>query len=465
MNHSTDNSIFGATLYVRDFVKGGTFPTDLRIFIKPSKSKSIYAKWMPLASEDPRPNQGRIKGSGKTKRTPIEASMQTDDPIEAAKRAIKWFKKTSKDYSLGVVVDNDYSLSRYWEIWSVREFEKPRRNKQSVIKFRRDTQLKWDANEWGVANQDWAKKSVDEINHSDFADYFSLLEARAKKNNGSNGSGMKEQQKAFIRALMKEARIDFPNLQIPDFPSISRQTKQVAHLNHDQWDLLIRRVKEQCDFVVNKEMNYKQYQSLPSTYKRENQRNWVDLYDALLLEYFYFLRSEDMYRLRSEWFQDNGKGEYQCLLKETKQDRDVHLTQAYRFEADGFMRRMKERRPKKGYLIFPLIRRPDEGGAENKVRNLLNHLLKKTVEKCLPDFSLRKKPWTTIRHTTIRLMLEDDPSLWVGYQLRDFAANCHTSPEQILTTYIQPIQAGQTAKATRENLRVKGWKSGSRVRV
>ena len=74
--------------------------------------------------------------------------------------------------------------------------------------------------------EDWAKKSVDEINHSDFADYFSLLEARAKKNNGSNGSGMKEQQKAFIRALMKEARIDFPNLQIPDFPSISRQTKQ-----------------------------------------------------------------------------------------------------------------------------------------------------------------------------------------------------------------------------------------------
>ena len=41
---------------------------------------------------------------------------------------------------------------------------------------------------------------------------------------------------------------------------------------------------------------------------------------------------------------------------------------------------MKERRPKKGYLISPLMLRPDEGGAENKVRNLLNHLLKKAVE-------------------------------------------------------------------------------------
>ena len=462
MNHSTDN---WKTIYVRDLVKGGTFPIDLRLFNKPSKSKNIYAKWMPLATEDPRPNQGRIKGAGKTKRTPIESSMQTDDPTEAAKRAIKWFKKKSTEYSVGVDVDNDYSLSRYWERWSNREFEKLRRNKQAKVKFRRDTLLKWDAKEWGVSYQSWAIKSVDEINHLDFADYFSLLERRAKKNNASNGSGMKEQQKAFIRALMKEARIDFPNLQIPDFPPISRQTKQVTHLNHEQWELLIRTVKEECDFVVNKPMDYKQYQSLSCSYRRDNQRNWVDLYDALLLEYFFFLRSEDMHRLKSEWFQNDGTGNYQCLLEETKRDRDIHLTQSFRPEADGYMRKMKARRPKKGYLIFPLMLRPDEGGAENKVRNLLNHLLRKAVAKCLPDFDLGKKPWTTIRHTTIRLMLEDDSSLWVGYKLRDFASNCHTSPEQILTTYIQPIQAGQTAKETREKLRSKGWSSGTRVRV
>mgnify|MGYP001496748370 CR=1 FL=1 len=70
----------------------------------------------------------------------------------------------------------------------------------------------------------------------------------------------------------------------------------------------MRTVKEQCYFVVNKEMNFKQYQSLSCTYKRKNQLNWVDLYDALLLEYFFFHRSEDMYRLKSEWFQDNWKG-------------------------------------------------------------------------------------------------------------------------------------------------------------
>ncbi len=388
--------------------------------------------------------------------------MQTIDTREALDCAIQW----SKGIKRKVQRQEEHSLHRYWERWSLREFEKPRRNLQSKVKFRRDTQLKWDGEHYGIKHQPWAQKSVDEINFVDFQDYFLLLEKRARKNNGTNGSGMKEQQKAFIRALMMEAEIDFPHLQIPRFPSISRQTKQVVHLNQKQWDLLLRTIKEQCDFAVNKQLNYRQYKALNWTYNnRQNQRNWVDLYDALLLEWFFFLRAEDMPRLKSEWFQGNGEGQYQCLLEETKGNRDIHVTQSFRPDADRFMRRMKLRRPKKGYLIFPEIPRPEEGGAENKVRNLLNHLLRKAVEKCLPDFDLGPKPWTTIRHTAFRLMLEDDPSLWVGHKLRDFARNGHTSPDQLQTTYITPIQSAQTAKETRENLRSKGWNTGSRVKV
>ena len=172
-----------------------------------------------------------------------------------------------------------------------------------------------------------------------------------------------------------------------------------------------------------------------------------------------------MPRLKSEWFQDNGEGVYQCLLEETKGHRDIHITESFRPDADRFMREMKSRRPKKGYLIFPEIPRPDEGGAENKVRNTLNFLLRKAVEKCLPDFDLGNKPWTTIRHTAFRLTLEDIPSLWLGTELRTFAHNGHTSPDQLQTTYIAPIQSVRTAQESREYLRSKGWKSGSRLRV
>merc|ERR1712159_101288 len=126
-----------------------------------------------------------------------------------------------------------------------------------------------------------------------------------------------------------------------------------------------------------------------------NQRNWVDLYDAVALEWFFFLRAEDMYRLKSEWFQDDGTGQYDCLLEETKGNRPIHTTRSYRIEADRFMKKMKLRRPKKGYLIFPEIPRPDEGGAENKVRNTLNYLLRQAVTECLPDFDLGQKCWTT----------------------------------------------------------------------
>ena len=111
----------------------------------------------------------------------------------------------------------------------------------------------------------------------------------------------------------------------------------------------------------------------------------------------------------------------------------------------GFMRAY-QRRHKKGYLICPKIPKPEEGEAENKVRNLLNFLLRKAVEKCLPDFDLGEKPLTTFRHTAFRLMLEDEPTLWVGHKLRDFANNGCTSVDQLMSTYITPIQSEITVK-------------------
>ena len=454
-------------LRVADFVKVGNFPSNLSIYWRGGKSKKIYSHYLPDVDEDPRPHQGRCK-EGKGKRLYRESSMGTDNPREAMTNAITWAKKDFKELQgewTDTQMKREYSLHKYWENWSFREFEKPRRNLQAERKFKRDTQLKWDADDWGVRHQPWSLKSVDEITFADFQDYFSLLEKRARKK-GTNGSGMKEQQKTFIRSLMKAARIDFPHLQIPEFPAASRQTKQVIHLNHQQWDLLLRTIKEACDFAVNKELTEKDYKSLEWTqFNRENQRNWVDLYDALLLEWFFHLRSEDMYRLKSEWFHDAGDGEYECKLEETKGNRPIHITRSFRPDADRFMARMKLRRPKKGYLIFPEMPRPEEGGAENKVRNTLNFLLKKAVAKCLPDFDLGLKPWTTIRHTAFRLMLEDDPSLWVGHKLRDFAINGHTSPDQLQTTYITPIQSEKTAKETRETIRSKGWSTKGRVKV
>ena len=87
------------------------------------------------------------------------------------------------------------------------------------------------------------------------------------------------------------------------------------------------------------------------------------------------------------------------------------------------------------------------------------------MKKCLPDFDLGAKPWTTMTHTAFRLMLEEDPSLWLGHRLRDFADNGYTSPQHLQETYITPIQSEQTAAETRENIRSAGWSSKVRIKV
>ena len=81
------------TLNVREDLglKGQGVPADLRVFLKPSKSKSLYAAYLPAEEDDLRPHQGRTQG-GKGKRKVIEASMGTTDPFQAGIAAIEWVK-------------------------------------------------------------------------------------------------------------------------------------------------------------------------------------------------------------------------------------------------------------------------------------------------------------------------------------------------------------------------------------
>ena len=40
--------------------------------------------------------------------------------------------------------------------------------------------------------------------------------------------------------------------------------------------------------------------------KLEQQRNWIDFYDCLMLQWFFYLRALDMPRLQSDWLKDMG---------------------------------------------------------------------------------------------------------------------------------------------------------------
>ena len=167
------------TLNVRDyFTRRGGFPSNLRITrvqVRGKLSNNIYAQWLPSIEEDSRENQGRGKNP-KGKRLVIQESMETDDPVEAAKRAVKWVQRIQqemrdeKDMNSGKP-----TLLDYWKIYFQRSCQ-IRESKRNYQRWEREELLKWNADEYGIANQPWAKRSVDLISRADFEDYFALLE-------------------------------------------------------------------------------------------------------------------------------------------------------------------------------------------------------------------------------------------------------------------------------------------------
>ena len=79
-----------------------------------------------------------------------------------------------------------------------------------------------------------------------------VLERRARLNNGSNGSGIKGQQKTLINKLLSIAEGDFIGHSFPNFPKISKEYKQVKHLNHTEWDTLYRQIFDLGELVFEK---------------------------------------------------------------------------------------------------------------------------------------------------------------------------------------------------------------------
>jgi len=441
----------------KDFSVRGSYPQNLRIKRLPH-TRVLYAEWLPEPEDDPRPNQGRSKG-GKGKRLTRRISTGTEDPFEAAKRAVVLVQQEQlkdKEILQGKMVEGEHSLFRYWEMWFASELVS-QETQRNFKRWRREEELKWQAEGYGLKHQPWAQQSVSKITNQDYRDYFLLLEQRARASTGSNGSGMKAQQKTLINKLLSLAESDFPGHAFPRFPSISKQTKQVKHLSTIEWESLLKGIVELSQGVANTTLTPKQYKTCQwHQSSRINQRNWVDLYDALLLEWFFYLRAEDMYRIKSEWFKDQGDKTVVCNLETTKKDRPLHQTTHYRQDGYRFWKRLNTRKPK-GYLVLPHIERPTGNPADSHVLKTLNFLLKQAMTKFVPNFPKEQVKWTVIRHTAFRLTLEADPSLAIPPKINSFADNGHTSAQQLRDTYLRYINLEQTARETRETIKEGVW--------
>ena len=304
---------------------------------------------------------------------------------------------------------------------------------------------RWNGKGWGIGEQEWSKKSIEFITPSDITTYFNIL-----SNRGSNGNAkQKEAQKSLLNHLNELAKDDFPNLQKFRFPKISKTSKEVQHLTKIEFEKLVHKINELSGGLARKTISPREYQNLEWTGRDIfNQRNWVDLYDCLMLNYFFYLRPLDIPRLKSEWFRE-GEDDVKLFLEKTKADRAKHTTTHYRPDGYKFWKRMNSRRPK-GYLAFPFY--PREVGNENasNVGATLNKMLQHAVDLC--HIKKREKVvWGIIRHTAFRLTLEDLPHLGTaGTYIESFAANGMTSSKMLREVYLKFIDADRVAQDARK---------------
>tara|TARA_B100000579_G_scaffold433693_1_gene452978 strand:+ start:182 stop:1582 length:1401 start_codon:yes stop_codon:yes gene_type:complete len=416
------------------------------------KTKNLFCRWLPPKDEDIRDFNGK-------KRTPYYISTGFDDPFAAGKQAIFWLKDLKKkieEEKRNRTYNVEHSLDHYWKDWSAnyfREIEGQRGN----IKKKNDTLLKWQGDEYGLSKQSWSKKSVDEINYKDMTDYWKLLDERGQRlDPPSDMAETKKQQRTLLNKLLEEARrADFPSMPKLVYPTIKSWSKDaVEWFNKSEWNLLTEFVVAASMNVADTDLTSDEYLGLDWKYgNRDNQKNWVDFYDALMTQWFFYTRAEDMPRLRMEWFREEGSGEDTepvLYMKELKGDREKDDSYSYRSSALAFVRRMKMRRPT-GWVAFDMYKRKTKNAGESQTGETLNFMLQTAVSGA----GIKKKgkmTWTNIRHTAFACTVMDNPDLRDPLKLKSFAANGFTTVEQFNKTYLNKIDAEQVARESRKKI-------------
>ena len=417
------------------------FPSNLYL-MRRSHTPILYASWLPEEEDDPRPKTSK-------KRRAYQKSTGTDDVRRGALMAVTWVKEKQRNIVLEMIKKEEEttqkSLEDYWEIYLPEFIEESRKHRNSFEKLVRDEKNKWNSPTYGLSKEDFAQKNVDLISRKDYESYFKTLSI-----------GMQSQQKTLIKKLIEIAESDFVGHQFPSFPKISKtQKKQVKHFQRDEWKKLMSCINQLSGGRAREDLSFNQYQDLEfKKSNRKNQRNWVDLFDALWVQYFWFLRSQDMEKLRIEWFTEESE-HYEYVLINQDPNSDRKLEETRNINTDGYKvlkRVLNRRRGDKGYLICPHIIRRKEGGAEAMIVRDLNFLLKSAVAIALPKFPNDQADLTTIRHTSMRHHLEDDPSLGDRTKIVDFGKNAGSSADQLQKTYLDYISREATLRESKSKM-------------
>ena len=424
--------------------------------LKRTNGRKIQCEFLPPITKDSRDRVGKEK-----RRSPYLKSTGTHDPVEAVTEAIKiqtdFFSHGTQE-AQKKRVEQQYSLSKYWEIYFKKFCEKAETKRNSKRRIRDEKNL-WTGEGWGIMHQPFANKSVDKVDANDLDDYWIALDKRGlTRNPPTDMSGQKKSLKTLLNKLMKTARATdknkFGNLQDLIFPTIHQwSTKdEVEYFTRDEWDALCHQIIDLSGGYAQQKLLPKEYESLSFDRRdrKKGHRNWVDLYDAMMCMWFYHLRAEDMPRLRAEWMTFNEESKsWQFYLEILKGNRQKHISNSFR-PCNPTFNRIYWRRPS-GYIVFPMYERDASNPEDNQVLETCNFLLQYAVEKA----GIKKRQnmtFTNIRHTAFYLMVKENREMFItDGEIETFAKNGHTSLEEFRDTYINKVDAeGLVAKVRKK---------------
>jgi len=432
------------TVYVRDyFTVDAPYTDSLRL--RKQSGRSIQAEFLPPESKDPR--------SRKTKdnrRITKRLSTGKVDPLEAVEIAVELeanYLNHAGQETAKIEDEKKYSLQRYWEIW-FDQFCKDQDVKRNGKNNIRNQSCYWKGEEYGIMHQPFVKKKVDSINAKDLIEYWRVLDLRGKRI-GNDMAGTKKQIKTLLNKLIKTARIEDPNqfgnLQNLIYPEIKSFGKEeVEYFTRQEFKKIQNAVLELSDFNAFGRINVDDYWKLEwsSRDRLKGTRNWMDLHAAIGLIFYYYLRAEDLPRIKSEWIHRNGNNKtlrYLIYLETLKGNRiKKHYSYPYLSDSNHFITILK-RTKTEGYLVFPMYERDPYNPVDSQVNETLNYMLQHVVKLC--GIKKRQKmTMTNIRHTAFYLTIQENPELFnTESKLKTFAENGHTSAEMLRETYINKI--------------------------
>ena len=455
------------TIRIQDYWNvRGQISGDLRLRRR-KDSPNIQGEFLPLPEEDPRPNQGRGNNG---KRLTIRNSLRTSDPFTAAEKAVEWNKQVLNKNKILVeegADDSEFSVEAYFQKWFAEESRtREKDTTQNFQRWKNDNQSFWDLNfvqptfdsDGNILyDPSWIKKHISKATKRHLKNVEQKIEIRVveKTKGAKTGTGTKEQAKTLWNKLVEKAELDIDGHAFPTFPKFDIDiTPECSHLRVGQFKAVLDYIISASNGACTQSLTEDEYYNLPHKFQNKlSPRNWVDFYDAVMVQWFFFTRSQDMKRITPQMFSVVEGDEDKVIFRikgKTGLDKE---TENYRDGATTVINKILKRKGNLEYLVFPDV---DRSTQKSGVDKKLNQLLKHAINEVCPEYR-GDMDWTMMRHTTFRLTFEEDEDLQSGKRLTEFARNAHTSVAMLEKHYLKPLRDAKAASKSREKIGLGRW--------